>query len=609
VIEAISAIEPPQRPALDPIEPPSAPALRAAMNGSRRFIIQFAADVSLPDGDEIACTPQALAGIIPDEAQRSLSFSEATAWLRRLYPDGLGARMDQQAAELEDTAFGDDVTAPGFARYYCLRFTGGLDDDYILGVLSRANTIAAVQLEAPFELLVTHADPEFANQDYLKAAPNGISVESAWNAGADGSGATIGFAEPGFVPSSHPDITFAKQLGAGGANFSEHMLNVSGVFGSLDNGTGIVGVAPGIRIVFSATDATPGKNAPSVPANTLSPAASYVGIALLNDPSELKAGDVVNFSIAANVELDQNKSPSVGPTLPTTLPGARGQPGALRIAMAPAPSKLLKKVTATLPLEFDPALLALIRQFTGRGVTVCMGAGNGYIATYIAGGTTERDANTGVGADLAEHWLHQVHSLDRFANDFKDGGGIVVGGGFFSPSKQLNIRNPNFSKGNRIDCFAQGSDVLTWATSTTVRIAGTSVATPIVSGAAALVQHFVRKNFQQTLKPRVLRAILSDPLLNTPAEAGSQIGVMPDLAKIIALLKTNPLDNATLIKALKDAAAKTHADVAQRRAGSQSGTAQAPANTIKVHDPYTVWNEQKKTWDDMPLDTEQDVFN
>src|SRR5262249_47315381 len=148
-------------------------------------------------------------------------------------------------------------------------------------------------------------------------------VESAWNESADGTNVTIGIAEAGFKPSSHPDIVIAKQLGAGGANFSEHLLNVSGVFGSRDNGTGIVGVAPECRIVFSATDAPPAKNGPTVPANSLSPGASYVGIALLNDPNELKAGDVINLSIGANVELDQSQSPSVGPSLPSKLPGSR----------------------------------------------------------------------------------------------------------------------------------------------------------------------------------------------------------------------------------------------------------------------------------------------
>src|SRR5262249_54531677 len=157
----------------------------------------------------------------------------------------------------------------------------------------------------------------------------------------------------------------------------------------------------------------------------------------------------------ANVELDQSQSPSVGPSLPSKLPGSRGAPGAFKIVTVPGQPNRMKRITATIPLEFDAALLALFRQFASRGVTLCMGAGNGYQATYVAG-TTERDLNTGVGADLSEHWLHQSHVLDRSSNAFKDGGGVVVGGGFFSTSKNMNLRNPSFSRGNRIDCFAQG---------------------------------------------------------------------------------------------------------------------------------------------------------
>jgi subtilisin family serine protease len=390
------------------------------------------------------------------------------------------------------------------------------------------------------------------------------------------------------------------------------MLNVSGIFASRDNGTGIVGVAPECRVVFSATNAPPGKNAPSAPANTLAPAAGYVGIALLNDPSEVKAGDIVNFSIAVDTELDQNKSPNVGPSLPATLSGARGNPGALRIVTLPGQPTKMKRIAATIPLEFDPALLALLRQFASRGVTVCMGAGNGFEATYlVVGSTTERDMNTGIGANLSENWLRQSHSLDRSASTFKDGGGVIVGGGFFSTSKNINARNPNFSFGNRIDCFAQGNDVLTWATSNLIRAAGTSVATPIVTGAAALIQHYVRKNYQQSLKPRVVRALLSDPLLNTPAEPGSKIGFMPDLAKIMPLLKTTPFDKAALIKALEANAVNVHADVAKQKAAiAKSATPTASGAAAPwIHDPYTIWDEQNKKWNDMPLNSDQDVFN
>jgi hypothetical protein len=602
VIEPIAPIGAIKSP--EPIQPPDALKLRPAMNGARRFIVQFHANTPLPEVDEIPCTAIALQGIIPDDVARSLTFSEATAWLCRLYPVQLAHFMDEQASALANESIWSDISRPGFSDYYLLRFTGGMDDGYITDALARASTIRSVQPEFEFVLTasaVTHADPEYVNQSYLKAAPKGISVESAWNEGAAGAAISIGFAEKGFLPSSHPDITISSALGQG-AVFSEHMLNVSGILVAADNTIGIVGVAPQSKLIFSATDAIPAKNAPAKPANSRVPANVYTAIALLNSANALKAGDVLNFSIAADVEVDQNKSPKVAASLPVTVSNRRGT-GSLKIAKRPN-STALVKASATIPIEFDPALLALMRQFSSRGITICMGAGNGYEATYLAGTTQVPNQNTGVGADISTHWLNEVHTLNRAdATKFKDGGAIVVGGGVWVNSRNINQRILNFNFGNRIDCFAQGTDVATWATSNIVRAAGTSVATPIVAGAAALIQSYIAKNYQSTLKPLVLRAILSDPLLNTASQVGDQIGFMPDLAKIMPLLKTSPFDKVKLVAAIAANATTSQAAAAKAKS-SASG-----APPIWIHDPYTFWNETNKTWVAIPLTNEQEVFN
>ncbi|MEO8153012.1 MAG: S8 family serine peptidase [Rhizobacter sp.] len=603
MIEPIAPIAGPTPPQAGVVQPPEALKLRAALNGARRFIVQFAPGTPLPDGDEIACTAAALSGVIPDDVQRSLTFSESTAWLCRLYPAGLGQQLDALAAEQGDESMWPDATRPGFSRYYRLRFTGGMDDDYILGALARADTIVTAQPEIELDIVVSAVnpsdDPNFKDQDYLKAAPTGISVETAWNEGAGGAGISIGFAESGFSPSSHPDISIANALGQG-VTFSEHMLNVAGILAAQDNDQGIVGVSPLSPLVFSATDATPATGSAKAPANTLVSNDSYVALALLNGPTALKAGDVINLSIAANMELDQGKSPSVAATLPVTRPNRRGN-GNVTIAKKPAPSTELEKVSSKVALEIDPALLPLMRLLADRGITVCMAAGNGYEATYLAGTTPVPNVSTNVGADLSMKWLRQTHSMDRAdAQTFKDGGSVVVGGGVWSAAKSINMRVPGFNFGNRVDCFAQGSDVATWNTSQIVRVSGSSAATPIVAGCAALIQCYLQQNYKLMLKPLVLRALLSDPLLGTPSQAGDLVGVMPDLAKIFPLLKQAAFDKAKLMAALKDEGAKAQAEVAKTKAAAASGT--------WVHDPYSVWDENAKKWKPMPLDSESDFF-
>ncbi|MBC7956854.1 MAG: S8 family serine peptidase [Cytophagales bacterium] len=597
MIESIAPIAPPAPPHGAAVQAPAVPKLRSAMSGARRFIVQFASGTPLPDGDEITCTPEALEGIIPGEVQRSLNFSDATAWLARLYPCSLAALLDDEAAQYGDESRWPGARRPGFSRYYQLRFTGGLDDAHIIGTLSRASTIAMVQPEYPLEVQAPKDNPDFANQEYLQPAPEGISAQAAWAAGATGSGITIGFAEPGIKPPKHPDISIAASLGQGPSG-SDHMLNIAGILGANDNTQGIIGVAYNSTLVFSATDAIPAANAPKVPASTTVTPNGFVAIALLATTKALKAGDVVNFSIGARVELDQTKSPKVGPTLPATRPRRSGN-GKMPIAVKP--DGTYEHIAAPIPLEIDAALLALMRQLASKGVTVCMAAGNGYEAAYSMG-TKTTTVDTGVGIDTSIHCVGETHRLDRSDPAFMDGGAIVVSGMALAP-KITRVSGFNF--GNRIDCFAQGHDVTTWDTTKTVRVSGTSAASPIVAGAAALLQCFAKQTWQASLKPQVMRALLSDPVLNTGFQPDAQIGFMPDLTKLIALLRTGAPDKTKLMTALKDRAAKAATEVARLKTLAAAAT--PPVNW--VHNPYTVWDETTKKWVAMPFGSEADVFN
>lgn len=63
---------------------------------------------------------------------------------------------------------------------------------------------------------------------------------------------------------------------------------------------------------------------------------------------------------------------------------------------------------------------------------------------------------------------------------------------------------------------------------------GTSSASPIVAGAAVLLQNIAQRRLGYRFSPKQLRVILSNPAFNTPSAtpATDRIGVMPNLRAI-----------------------------------------------------------------------------
>lgn len=175
-----------------------------------------------------------------------------------------------------------------------------------------------------------------------------------------------------------------------------------------------------------------------------------------------------------------------------------------------------------LPVEVETAVYDAIRQAVDDGIVVVEAGANG---------SNDLDAFT----DAAGK-----HVLDRNSSDFKDSGAIMVGAGSSTaPHSRLNFSN----FGSRIDCFAWGGNIDTcgdgWTgTATnlyTTGFGGTSGASPIVTGAAVLLQSWLKRIDGEPASPDDLRSILSDPTLNTPSAnpADDEIGVMPNLRAII----------------------------------------------------------------------------
>ncbi|WP_205649355.1 S8 family peptidase [Agromyces sp. LHK192] len=195
-------------------------------------------------------------------------------------------------------------------------------------------------------------------------------------------------------------------------------------------------------------------------------------------------------------------------------------------AMSPGDVLLLEAQTTVagsnyLPVEVEQAVFDAIRDATDAGIIVVEAAGNG---------STDLDAfTTSAGKRV----------LDRGHADFRDSGAIMVGAaGSNAPHGRLSFSN----FGSRIDCYGWGNNITTtgdgWTgTSTTeytTSFGGTSGASPIVTGAALLLQSWHKQRKGWAMGPSTLRSWLSSSI-NTPSAnpPTDRIGVMPNLRAII----------------------------------------------------------------------------
>lgn len=185
---------------------------------------------------------------------------------------------------------------------------------------------------------------------------------------------------------------------------------------------------------------------------------------------------------------------------------------------------LLEVQRGLLPAEVDEADFDAIRLASGLGIIVIEAAGNG-------------------GFDLDGYSNPDTHrSLHRGSAGFRDSGAVFVGA---ARASLPHDRAPFSNHGSRLDCFGWGETVTTCGfgdlagTGTTDlytnTFSGTSSASPIVAGAAALLQSLHQAHAGERLGPRAMRALLADPATGTrqgPNVPG-HIGVMPDLKAIV----------------------------------------------------------------------------
>jgi hypothetical protein len=129
--------------------------------------------------------------------------------------------------------------------------------------------------------------------------------------------------------------------------------------------------------------------------------------------------------------------------------------------------------------------------------------------------------------------------LNPASADFRDSGAIIVSA---ATSTAPHTRLAYGPHGARIDCYAWAQNIDTCSSDNAgatnqyrTNFGGTSGASPIITGAALLVQGIAEAGLGYRFSPRQMRAILSDPATGTapdPLET-TAIGVMPNLRAII----------------------------------------------------------------------------
>lgn len=202
----------------------------------------------------------------------------------------------------------------------------------------------------------------------------------------------------------------------------------------------------------------------------------------------------------------------------------------------------------SLPVEVEEHLYDAIVDLGNRGILVIEPAGNSEI---------------------------NLDKVEDLRTGPKDSGALMVSGTIqVGPNDKHRSRGAECNYGKRVNCYAWGEGIRTLGMAD---FGGTSGASAIIAGAAALLQTVARRRFEEIdgkpgryLKPGQLRDYLSNPNNGTLSVDADRrpIGVMPDLKKVIAsFIKSHTLpDNGK---------SPLKANLAKRRVAAKTGKRRA----------------------------------
>jgi serine protease len=330
-----------------------------------------------------------------------------------------------------------------------------------------------------------------SSQGYLSPAPTGIDLPFAHRFSLSrGEGVSVVDVEAGWQLDHEdlpgPDAVFSWHgINTGG----DHGTAVAGELWGQENAIGIDGIAPHSHLGWSSV-----VGAQLFPNPVYSPAA-----AIVNAAADLSPGDVIL--------VEQH--------MPEPFTGIAAPPDQCN------PSQL-----GYLPVEIFGAEYDAISAATAKGIVVVEAAGNGSMNLdgYAQFDRTVRDsgaiivsASRGGGDRTPACWANSGSRVDVFSW----GGAVATLGYGPDPSLQAN-----------------GSDPRQWYTRS---FSGTSSASPIVAGTAAVIQGIRARQGLRRLTSTEMRTLLSST--GTPQLPGKPIGTQPDLR---AALRATLPDTGTL---------------------------------------------------------------
>ena len=373
--------------------------------------------------------------------------------------------------------------------YWTIDFNKLLVDNKIsleelVNSISKLPEVAFAYMEHTPSLPVVNAsdDPLYANQTYLTAAPAGVDAEWAWTqTDCEGAGVGVIDCEWGWV-NDHEDLISSSPTvihndncyGSGSTSFGAVWY---------DHGTAVLGQILG-------TDNTLGVIG-------MTPSLDYVKMSSFYDAATDSHANTATAIVAAFLE------------------------------MRPGDIMLLEIQKGFLPTEMDLADFDAIRLASANGVIVIEAAGNGNI-------------------DL-DAWLDSFGNarMNRTDLNFQDSGAIMVGACNSAVTSAGHNRAWFSNYGTRIDCHAWGENIYSTGygdlsgsgdtNNYTDTFGGTSGASPIIVGCAAILQGKYKAINGTILSPMQMRLLLSDPATGTPQDTAVSgfINVMPNLRAII----------------------------------------------------------------------------
>ena len=370
--------------------------------------------------------------------------------------------------------------------YFAVRVVGG--QAAVSSLVEELNTFAVVESAyVPVQTSPAAGDEDplttfvSTGQTWLGRAPNGIDAEYAWRfPGGDGAGVRV------------VDVEFSWEL------FHEdlpgsYFLTEQSAFGgfNVDHGTAVLGQLCAVHNDYGARGIVPG---------------AAIGVSSWGRWGLWAAGVV-----AASLALERGDVM----LLEMHLPGPGSSPGDVLAGSGPG----------FLPVEVDGATRdAIIFSVLQRGIVVVEAAGNGSV---------HLDRHVTVG------FLFRDRAIDS--------GAIMVGAGEAGRRVALDFSN----HGSRLDVHGWGEGVHTTGYGDafqpldrsprqryTSGFGGTSSASPMVAGAAAIIQGVLRAAGREPLHPLAMRELLVRT--GSQQESGDaearRIGPMPDLHRALASL-------------------------------------------------------------------------